>query len=75
MTKKEFINKKIEHIVSIKDSLNRYKNDEKVKVEFRDSSIENDVAHLDFTVTLMMAVSLLDELHRSYEHALYSCKD
>ena len=71
MNEKEYINAKIEQIVSIKDSLNRYKDDDKIKIQFIDSKVEDDVAHLDFTVTLMSAVSLLDELHRSYEHAFW----
>lgn len=72
MDKKEYLNKKIEQIVSIKDALERYKDDKKVKIEFRDSEVENDVAYLDFEVTLMRAINLIDELHRSYDHAL--CK-
>lgn len=71
MDKKEYLNKKIEQIVSIKDALERYKDDKKVKIEFIDSEVENDVAHLDFEATLMSAISLIDELHRSYEHTFW----
>ncbi len=73
MTKEEYIKSKIEHIVSVKDSLKRYKDDKKIK--FRDEKIESDVTRLDFVVTLISAENLLDELQDSYEHALNSLKD
>lgn len=71
MDKKEYLNKKIEQIVSIKDALERYKDDKKVKIEFKDIEVENDVAHLDFVTTLMSAINLIDELHRSYDHTFW----
>lgn len=60
MTKEEYIKSKIEQIVSVKDSLKRYKDDKKIK--FRDEKIESDVTRLDFVVTLISAENLLDEL-------------
>lgn len=73
MTKEEYIKSKIEQIVSVKDSLKRYKDDKKIK--FRDEKIESDATRLDFVVTLISAENLLDELQDSYEHALNSLKD
>ena len=73
MTKEEYIKSKIEQIVSVKDSLKRYKDDKKIK--FRDEKIESDVTRLDFVVTLISAENLLDELQDSYEHTLNSLKD
>lgn len=73
MTKEEYIKSKIEQIISVKDSLKRYKDDKKIK--FRDEKIESDVTRLDFVVTLISAENLLDELQDSYEHALNSLKD